>query len=134
MEVSFICSRKQITKIKTPLTNCKLLTNFHIIRLNQVHLSRGRQSNKLYHIKLNQEHSRWVKISGTAPYRKACSYKITPSIMKVSFIRVVASPVKDNLLVFYYLSASEIWPYKRVRLWHNGPYKRDLDFGIMGLI
>ena len=48
--------------------------------------------------------------------------------------------MKDNLLVFYYLSASEIWPYKRVRLWHNGPYirdgpyKRDLDFGIMGLI
>jgi hypothetical protein len=34
--------------------------------------------------------------------------------MKVSFIRVVASPVKDNLLVFYYLSASEIWPDEMV--------------------
>jgi len=28
----------------------------------------------------------------------------------------------DNLVVFYYLTASEIWPDKRGGLWLEGPY------------
>jgi hypothetical protein len=34
------------------------------------------------------------------------------------------SPERNNLAVFYYLSAFEIWPYKRGGLWWERPYKR----------
>jgi hypothetical protein len=36
----------------------------------------------------------------------------------------VASPEEDNLLIIYYLSASEIWPDKRGSLWWEWPIKR----------
>ena len=31
--------------------------------------------------------------------------------------KMVASPEEDNLVVFYYLLASEIWPHQRGGLW-----------------
>jgi hypothetical protein len=39
-------------------------------------------------------------------------------------IRGVASPEEDNLLIIYYLSASEIWPDKRGSLWWEWSDKR----------
>jgi len=38
----------------------------------------------------------------------------------------VASLVGDNLVVFYYLGASEIWPDKCTGLWREGPHKRGI--------
>jgi hypothetical protein len=37
----------------------------------------------------------------------------------------MASLEKENLVVFYNLSVSEIWPYKRDDLLWEWPYKRD---------
>ena len=34
------------------------------------------------------------------------------------------SPERNNLAVFYYLSAFEIWPYKRGGLWLERVYER----------
>jgi hypothetical protein len=39
-------------------------------------------------------------------------------------IKRVASLAGDNLVVFYYLSTSEIWLDKRCGLWWEEPYKR----------
>jgi len=33
--------------------------------------------------------------------------------LKSGLIREVASLEGDNLVIFYYLSASDVWPYKR---------------------
>jgi len=38
----------------------------------------------------------------------------------------MASLEGDNLVLFYYLSASEIWHDKRGRLWWEGSYKMDI--------
>ena len=52
-------------------------------------------------------------------------YKATLSAMKkCDFIRGVTSLDWDNLVVFYYLSASGIWPDKKGGLWWEGPYKK----------
>jgi hypothetical protein len=32
-----------------------------------------------------------------------------------------------NLVAFYNLSASEIWPYKTSDLWWDGPYEKDTN-------
>jgi hypothetical protein len=40
-------------------------------------------------------------------------------------IKRVASLAGDNLVVFYYLSTSEIWLDKRCGLWWEEPYKRE---------
>jgi hypothetical protein len=40
-------------------------------------------------------------------------------------IRGLVSLEGDNLVVFYYLSTSEIWLDKRSDLWWEGPYKRE---------
>jgi hypothetical protein len=37
----------------------------------------------------------------------------------------MASLEGDNLVVFYYLGASKIWPDKRGGLWWKWSYKRD---------
>ena len=63
---------------------------------------------------------------------------------EIGLIRGMASLKGDNLLVFYYISASEIcldkrvdlwweWPYKSVDLWWEWPYKR-VTFSGSGLI
>ena len=53
-------------------------------------------------------------------------YKVTLSAMKkCDFIRGVTSLDWDNLVVFYYLSDSGIWPDKKGGLWWEGPYKRE---------
>jgi hypothetical protein len=41
------------------------------------------------------------------------SYKATPSAMKMLLYKSVPALKGDNLVVFYYLSASEIWSEKR---------------------
>ena len=38
-------------------------------------------------------------------------------IMKTWPYKMVASPEEDNLIVFYYLLASEIWPHQKGGLW-----------------
>ena len=51
-----------------------------------------------------------------------------PSVIKLPYktgITGVASLEGDNLVVFYYLGASKIWPDKRGGLWWKWPYKRD---------
>ena len=45
-------------------------------------------------------------------------------IMKTWPYKMVASPEEDNLIVFYYLLASEIWPHQKGGLWWEGPNKR----------
>ena len=45
--------------------------------------------------------------------------------LKSELIKGVASFEKENLVVFYYLSASEIWPDKGGSLWCEWPYKRE---------
>ena len=50
------------------------------------------------------------------------SYKATPSTMKKFLIREVASHERDNVVVFYYLSAFEIWPDKMGGLLWDGSY------------
>jgi hypothetical protein len=40
------------------------------------------------------------------------------------FIRGVASLERDNLVAFYILGVSEIWPDKRDGLWWKGSYKK----------
>ena len=58
-------------------------------------------------------------------------YKATLSAMKkCDFIRGVISLDWDNLVVFYYLSASGIWPDKKGGLWWEGPYKETTVFPI----
>ena len=63
---------------------------------------------------------------------------------EIGLLRGMASLKGDNLLVFYYISASEIcldkrvdrwweWPYKSVDLWWEWPYKR-VTFSGSGLI
>jgi hypothetical protein len=37
--------------------------------------------------------------------------------MKTWPYKMVASPEEDNLVVFYYLLASEIWPHQKGGLW-----------------
>ena len=43
---------------------------------------------------------------------------------KSSLIRGMTSLDSENLVVFYYLNVSEIWPDKRGCLWWEWPYKR----------
>jgi len=43
---------------------------------------------------------------------------------KVVLVRGVSFLEGDNLLIFYYLSASEIWSDKKGGLRSEGPYKR----------
>jgi len=47
-------------------------------------------------------------------------YKTTPSVIKHVLIRQLASIEGYNLVAFNYISASEIWPYKRGGLSRGG--------------
>ena len=47
-----------------------------------------------------------------------------PSAWKSGFIRGMAFPEGGNLVVFYYVSVSEIWPNKSGHIWWEEPYKR----------
>ena len=56
-------------------------------------------------------------------YSSPPSYKATPFAI-TGFIRGVASLERDNLVAFYILGVSEIWPDKRDGLWWKGSYKK----------
>jgi hypothetical protein len=51
---------------------------------------------------------------------------VSSSVIDSSLIRGMSYFEGDNLLVFYYLNTSNIWPDNRGGLWWEGSYKRGL--------